>query len=470
MEVSNGLFISSCTSSDDKISINQKEYLEANFLNESCHCITHHEGVVPLFNSDIHRSKLTFEVLGISGFENYADNYIILNNVPILMVKMSGMIVGATLKSISLSRAGSLAYIFFEVDDYSGGTLLVVKLRIKELLLASNVNNFDNVYGQLIEAVGFVVEYKNEKEFHAKSIKFTGRRGDLGLELEYWKEKSAVRDAILSKRWSLSQLQKYFETIAPHKATRNKPFSILSQEAVSDQFSSLLSGGRFLRLNSNMQAGNNNSGDEVLLCHQYLSDVEIVEEVTLDDTDCSSGYDSVYDSQLTAATIRYMLNIGTPSFKLIHLFQDRLINSLLTQASYSLLGDMKAYNDNLSETAINNKKIEIFHSVRHRFQVYYKLIKVTKKHNVKSSNLLELVGHLKQCLAGIQRSKRLQRVQFFNIQNYLNTLKNTSEIFIGNLDKKIINLIVDWIICHKLGTRDQWKYDSKLGEWSFIGF
>lgn len=449
---------------------------------------------VPLFIRDINRGKTLLQIYGSLAFEKYMDNYILVNNYPIQKIKITGKIIGEVYKDFGVwGERNPKNFVLVNVDDFSGDGCLTIYVKIKESLYLASGLTFNKSYGKVIEVLGVVNEFNDKREVLADYLSVIGTNDELDVEVESWKQTLEFRNTILAKPWIYKP-----PTIDPIPQVYCEP-KMLKKDYERKQRRENLH-----IFNNDVDMYPNNFTEDSLLLFQH-SEPKPVEFVDLTDcceTDNVQMVEEIDDScieimnseiqiikvnqfkpsddeepvqilcefQLTLEFIKWMLEHGLMPFKLIDIYKDFKIQHVLDN-----LTQLKILSEHLSpgdDDFADGKHVKnaLFHTARHILQINYRLITVSKNQNVNLTNLFQLENHLKYYL-NIVKQHKLDRneTKILNIEDYLRAFKAYSSNLIGEINYKLINGIIDWILTNDFNDRNNWKYDSKLIEWTFIG-
>lgn len=458
--------------------------------------------IIPLFIADINRSKSLIELYGSRGFEKYMNNFILINNYPIRKIKVTGKIIGETFKDYGEGKErNSKNHVLITLDDFSGAGNLTIVVRVKESMYLSSGFVFNNSYGKIIEVVGVVNELTSRREILTDYVGIVGNNEDLDKEIQNWKETLEIRNSLLRKPWIYEPPKSdrfpviYSEPKLLRKDYNRKKYKEHLEiiEVEDDSTPSLFREDSILLMQSTNSANNNvidltdspedatplkrsaiNESRGIDISCQMVpeSDVQILEvnDVKYSDSQDGNPIHNVEEFQLILEFILWILNKGEPTFKLIELYSNVKIKRLLDDLTQLRLHSRYINPINTRTEDMKHIKYEIFHTVRHLLHINYKLIDVSPDQDVYLDNLLQLKEHLKYCLNVI----RLHRINedkttVLNVDGYMNIFRNHSNTHIGDINYKLINGIIDWILVNDFNNRNKWKYDSKAMEWSYIG-
>lgn len=470
--------------------------------------------IIPLFISDINRSRSMLEVYGSKGFEKYMNNFIMINNYPVRKVKITGKVVGETYKDYSeWGERNPKNYVLVALDDFTSDRMLIIEVKVKEALYLSAGLVFNGSYGKIIEAVGVVNELSNKRELLADYISIIGSNDELDLEIESWKERLEFRNSILCRPWiyespTLGQTpMTYSEPKLSRKDFNRKKFKeeldifdaedavspsifredsiLLRQHLESCQdvidLTDPIEVDEVLEINKEPEANEElevNEDPEVIeseveeIDDPLLHDSEIqileVNHVHSLDNEAEIPVQVFEEFQLTLEFIVWILNHGQSSFKLADIYKNSKIRHLLESlANLKLLSRRLNSNEQYN---IKHTKHEIFHTTRHLLHINYRLIDVSRNQDVNPHNLFQLTDHLRYSLNVLKLHKiNEDKTTVLNVASYMGIFKIHSNNLIGNVDYKLINGIIDWILSNEFHERKKWKYDSKVIEWSYIG-
>lgn len=470
--------------------------------------------IIPLFISDINRSRSILEVYGSKGFEKYMNNFIMINNYPVKRVKITGKVIGESYKDYSeWGERNPKNYVLVALDDFSSDRMLIIEVKVKEALYLSAGLVFNGSYGKIIEAVGVVNELSNKRELLADYISIIGSNDELDLEIESWKEKLEFRNSILCRPWiyespKLGQTpMTYSEPKLLRKDFNRKKFKegldifdaegavspsifredsiLLRQHLESCQdvidLTDPIEVDEALETNKEPEANEElevNEVPEVIesepeeIDDPLLPDSEIqileVNQVHSLDNEAETPVQVFEEFQLTLEFIVWILNHGQSPFKLADIYNNSKIRHLLESlTNVKLLSRRLNSNEQYN---IKHTKHEIFHTTRHLLHINYRLIGVSRNQDVNPHNLFQLADHLRYCLNVLKLHKiNEDKTTVLNVESYMGIFKIHSNNLIGNVDYKLINAIVDWILTNEFNERKKWKYDSKVIEWSYIG-
>lgn len=470
--------------------------------------------VIPLFISDINRSRSILEVYGSKGFEKYMNNFIMINNYPVKKVKITGKVIGETYKDYSeWGERNPKNYVLVAVDDFSSDRMLIIEVKVKEALYLSAGLVFNRSYGKIVEAVGIVNELSNKRELLVDYISIIGSNDELDLEIESWKEKLEFRNAVLCSPWiyeppKLDQTpMAYSEPKLLRKDFNRKKFKegldiFDAENAVSPSIfreDSILLRHRLepchdiidltdpievyevLEANKGPEANGEpevneypevNESEVEEIDDPLLPDSEIqileVHQIHSLDNEAETPVQVFEEFQLTLEFIVWILNHGQSSFKLADIYNNSKIGHLLENlANLKLLSRRLNSNEQYN---VKHTKHEIFHTIRHLLHINYRLIDVSRNQDVYPRNLFQLTDHLRYCLNVLKLHKiNEDKTTVLNVESYMGIFKIHSNNLIGDVDYKLINGIIDWILTNEFNERKKWKYDSKVIEWSYIG-
>lgn len=459
--------------------------------------------IIPLFISDINKSRSILEVYGSKGFDKYINNFIIINNYPIKKVKITGKVIGEKFKDYSnLGERNSKNYVRITVDDFSSDKMLTIDVKVQEALYLSAGLVFNSSYGKIVEMVGVVNDLSSERELLAENISIVGDNDELDVEIISWKEKLEFRKSILSNPWIYEPpklaytpmtytepklLRKDYER---KKSKQN--IDIIDVENDNDFRPSIF------REDSILLRQHLRSCQDVIDLTDFIKDnkspdinkefdlnkeskVEEIDEGVIPDSEVqilevnqvhSRGSNGdvpgqvIEEFQLTLEFIIWILKYGQSPFKLADIYNYSKVKYLLENSARIKLTRLL---DSNSQRNVKNTKHQIFHSVRHLLHINYRLIDVSQNQDVNPHNLHRLIDHLKYCLNILRLHKiNEDKTTVLNVESYLGIFKIHSNNLIGDVDYKLINGIIDWILTNDFNDRKDWKYDSKVIEWSYI--
>ena len=400
--------------------------------------------VVPVFIRDINKSLSLIELYGSRGIDPYLDHFIMVNNYPIQRVSIGAKIQGEMHRNDHADVTRN--HVMLKVDDFSGGESLAVWVKCYMNLYTSSGLGKVETYGKIVEIEGTVVEVKGIKSLVADKLVILGNNESFDVEIQCWKERLEVRNA-LKCPWV-------------YTSKNNILYSCLSKvrSAYEDTLTSTV-------VNSKGQSGLV-SDDTASRPTVAEPDVQIIDYL---DTSTTEGTGNIGESQLLFDFLEWILENGDASFKLAELMKSNKIRfQLYHMAKEKLSQENLAYYDNLRDSlkfAVN----EIFHYIRHILQEDYKFIEVTKNQTVYPRNLFCLISHIKNSLEFLKfQAVSKSRVTIFNVENYIQVFRQYSSNLVGNVNYKILNYIVDWVLVNDLNDRNLWKYDSKRKEWSYL--
>ena len=468
--------------------------------------------IIPLFISDINRSRSLLEIYGSKGFEKYVNNFIMINNYPVRKVKITGKVIGETYKDYSeWGERNPKNYVLVTIDDFSSDRMLIIEVKVKEALYLSAGLVFSRSYGKIVEAVGVVNELSNKRELLSDYIHIIGNNDELDLEIESWKEKLEFRNSILCRPWEyeppkLDQTpMTYSEPKLLRKDFNRKKFKegldiFDSESEISPSIfreDSILLRQRLESCHEVIDLTDPIEVDEVVEVHEEskanevnkdpevnASEVEEIDDPLLPDSEIQilevnqvHSIDNEAETipvqvfeefQLTLEFIVWILNHGKTPFKLADIYNNSKIRHLLENlANLKLLSRRANSNEPYN---IKHTKHEIFHTIRHLLHINYRLIDVSRNQDVYPHNLFQLTEHLRYCLNILKLHKiNEDKTTVLNVESYMGIFKIHSNNLIGDVDYKVINGIIDWILTNEFNGRNNWKYDSKVTEWSYIG-
>ncbi|CCE82421.1 Piso0_002147 [Millerozyma farinosa CBS 7064] len=431
---------------------------------------------VPLFVSDIHRSQSVLDIYGSVGLRRHIENYFMINNFPVRNIKVRGTIVGESYKAVDSHLRDSRDFLVFTIDDYSGTTASTVQVKADAALCVKCRVPLIDLYGTIVEVKGFVREYFGTREVCAQDMRVLGSQDQIHLEIEFWKENLLVRNTILARSWCPDE----------QDALPSDILAVLEPVPKFEEMDGSKSSSPGLASSSQREedaSGGIPSGfvDQVLSAfepsnqpHSYYNNdnkyhtdiIEVFESSRR--TPCSD----IYEFQLVLSFVRRLLDHGRrrPSLNLTDIYADNAVASTLNLVSENYIQSQKALLSPTEDIPTDKASIRsmVFHKIRHILSAKYKLIRVSKNLNVDSEKLISLADHLRHCLHVVKNRKvhhnetmRLNSVNYLKVYNDYNS-------GVGDIDVKLVNSILDYLISKTLGNREDWKYDSKRKEWSYI--
>lgn len=432
---------------------------------------------VPLFISDIHRSQSVLDVYGSVGLRRHIENYFMVNNFPVRDIKVRGTIVGESYKAVDNHLRDSRDFLVFTIDDYSGSTALTVQVKADVALCVRCGVPLIDLYGTIVEVKGFVKEYFGTREVCAQDMRVLGSQDQIHLEIEFWKENLLVRNNILAHSWHPTDEQDALssdilavlepvpkvEEIGCSKSSSPGAASMSQRE--EDTSVGIPSGfvDQVLSASepSNQPHSYYNSDNKY-----HIDIIEVFESSRR--TPCLD----IYEFQLVLSFVKRLLDHGRcrPLLNLTDIYTDKAVALTLNLVSENYIQSQKALLSSTEDIPTDKASIRsmVFHKIRHILLAKYKLIRVSKNLNVDSEKLISLADHLRHCLHVIKNRKvyhnetmRLNTVNYLKVYNDYNS-------GVGDIDVKLVNGILDYLISKTLGNREDWKYDSKRKEWSYI--
>ncbi|CUM56541.1 uncharacterized protein AC631_01844 [Debaryomyces fabryi] len=461
--------------------------------------------VIPLFISDINKSRSILEVYGSKGFDKYINKFIMINNYPIKKVKITGKVIGEKFKDYSdWGERNPKNYVLVTVDDFSGDKTLNIEVKVKEALYLSAGLMFNTSYGKIVEVVGVVNDLSSKRELLAEYISIIGNNDELDLEIESWKEKLEFRKSILSSPWIYEPPKMaytpmtYTEPKLLRKDYDRKKFKqnlgIIDVDNDNDFIPSIFREDSMLlrqplrschnvidltdpteedenpEINKEFDVNREFEVEEIDEGVISDSEVQILEVNQVHSRGSNTGVtlQAIEEFQLTLEFIVWMLKYGQSPFKLADIYNYSKVKHLIENSAHLKL--LSGPLDPNSQQNIRDTKHEIFHSIRHLLHIKYRLIDVSRNQDVNPHNLYQLTDHLRYCLNILKLHKiNEDRTTVLNIESYLGIFKIHSNNLIGDVHYRLINGIIDWILTNEFNDRKDWEYDSKVIEWSYIG-
>lgn len=432
---------------------------------------------VPLFISDIHSSQSVLDVYGSVGLRRHIENYLMINTFPVRDIKVRGTIVGESYKAVDNHLRDSQDFLVFTIDDYSGSTGLTVQVKADVALCVKRGVPLIDLYGTIVEVKGFVKEYFGTREICAQDIRILGSQCQIHLEIEYWRENLLVRNSILAHSWHPNDDR---AALPAGIAAALEPVLKAEKTGGSKSSSPDLAG---LSQRKDDVDGSIPSGfvDHVLSVsepsnrpHSYYNSANKYQTDIIEVFECSRSTPclDIYEFQLVLSFVKKLLEHGRrrPLLKLTDIYTDNSIALTLNLVSENYIQSQKVLFPSTKDIPTDKASIRsmVFHKIRHILLAKYKLIRVSKNLNVDSEKLISLADHLRHCLHVIKNRKvhhnetmRLNTVNYLKVYNDYNS-------GVGDIDVKLVNSILDYLIFTTLGNREDWKYDSKRKEWSYI--
>jgi hypothetical protein len=457
--------------------------------------------VVPLFISDINTSQSVREIYGpIDGHLRYL---ILVNNYPVSKLSVFGKIVCEKYFNfdVSLQEPNPRNFFWLSIDDFSGKKLLL-DIKVSEEVFREGGLSIDGSYGKLVNIVCYVERATNKIRVFGEKIHTLGDQHDLHVELEYWQKALSYRNTVLKVPWVYTPpptteqdvVSRLSSTDSRRKQQRNKlkiADSIEIHQLTEDSLllnrsvNVKLSRKRLRDVNST-EKGKKGRSRVMKVAEDKLStdnELEILDMSNLNEKLQNIHVDSdveildirpvqiIPEFQIYLETIKWIIRRRFRNFRLIELYKDPAISQLLetlanlkiacTHLSPSPLLDSIPPQDSFSAL-----KGTIFHRIRHILQIQYKLITVSKGQNVALHHLKLLYKHLKTCLIIIRDDMaNKQQVKLLNVKSYLELI--SKEIIDINIDYRLINGMVDYIITNEFKNRTDWLYDRKNLQWSY---
>ncbi|CUM65759.1 uncharacterized protein PRCAT00003407001 [Priceomyces carsonii] len=426
------------------------------YVPEVFHLSPYFSETIPLFISDINNSPSFKEIYGLQG--STYENLLIINNYPIRSFKIYGKVIGELYKNFDEGgKQNPKNYIKITVDDFSSAIHSTVTVNVLESLYLTSGLTFNDSYGKIIEVRGYITNIHASRYIICEFLNVIGENDDLDIEIGCWRNILKFRNEKLISPWV------YIPSFVP--SPQPLPTSILSkadQKLKSLRQSLQLTSfavdqSIFLPEDSLIVAGNRYDRLE--------SDSEVDSSIQIIDIK-DSPLQVITEFQLSIEFITWVIKNSFKTFKLADIYRDATISGLLNNLTNVKLMSL---NVQQNEQCFLDLKKELFHSIRHELQVDFKLISVTKSQMVRLNNLQMLYNHLRKCLLLIKTAKESNNSdKILNIHNYLSNLR--FDDFVGaNVNYKLVNSIVDYIISNDLNEEKFWRYDSRSIQWLYSG-
>lgn len=434
-----------CKNEEESLTF-RRSYGKSYYIPEVFHDSPTYNCVVPVFIRDINKSSSLIELYGSRGIDPFLDHFIMVNNYPIQRVSIGAKIQGEIHRDDHADATRN--HIMLNVDDFSDGELLSIWVKCWVNLYTSSGLGRVEAYGKIVEIEGIVIEVKGIKSLVADNLVILGDNESIDVEIQCWKKRIEVRNA-LKRPWVYSSKDNLLQSCLNKIGTMHE--DTLTPAGVS-------SGGQPGLVFS--------CGDTIVEASVTELDIQIIDDLNSLTTDQIGNID---ESQLLFDFLEWILEHGNASFKLAELMKSNKIRfQLYDIAKQKLSKQNLAYYNGLYDSlklAVN----EIFHYIRHILQEEYKLIEVTKSQTVYPKTFFCLASHIKDSLRFLKfQAISKSRVIIFNVENYLQIFRQYSSNLVGNVNYKILNYIVDWILANDLNDRNLWRYDSKRKEWSYL--
>lgn len=478
---------------------------------ELFHLSTTFGTITELLINDINKAEQADRIYGAWGY--YNRNTIIVNNHPVKKIKIFGKIIGEIYRQV---EATNYDYVILTLDDNSGSTVKVKVLESKYTFLGLS---WGNNYGKIIECSGILqgTKFQGSKVLLPDFIEIIGKKYDFDIELKCWNSRIQTRlklqipweispaldtggntivsnfepidqlryDAIRNMKWCESIPQGFANDSYPIYKNKgdikNQEVIILDREYDEPNEANLRNHGSdandsnegdkedIVELESETDTSTSTASNLIIISSQeigsYNATSPIEDSLPLNKSRMQVSFDDIQiievndeplyyinEFELTLQFVRWIMDRNCEKMKLADIYNDLYIHELLHNLTQVRIACTElSKNESLS---FNDTKKLIFHRIRHNLHVS-KLIQVTKSQTVHCFGLNSIQNDLKTILINEPSISILDFKQ-----------KCIENSIISDIDIKLLNGIIDYVLTENLNQRTNWKYDLKSKTWS----
>lgn len=412
------------------------------YVPELFHVSPLYNHTIPLLIHDLMTSVDLLDIYGSEILPFLHQGLIMINNHPLTSFKLKGRILDVKYTENNYNQK---SFVLVTLDD-SSGINLIVQVNIPHALYIGAGLSLDDSYGKYVEVAG-VFQRTRFVEVKAFYVGCIGTVDDFYVQIDHWRDCLEIRDSVLCEPWKYEPGLGSVSHVGIDLPIRQ----VAEVEEYKDSD------------DSNTQVQNNieyelESNDVVTSETNSQCSMENIHDIFFEEVE--DNYDEnvikvVNEFQVILGIIHFLVEKGSDRVRLVDIYKYPKVSVIL---------------DNLTRFDLLNHggdfltlKHESFHKIRHYLQIDCNLIKVDKRQRVSLNPLMKLVKHLKNCLRIIKASHDVQKV--LNVDIYLRTYRAHLNSLGEGINYKLINGIIELLIQSE---RENWKYDFKLREWSYI--
>ncbi|ODQ82865.1 hypothetical protein BABINDRAFT_159362 [Babjeviella inositovora NRRL Y-12698] len=398
----------------------------------------------PLFIRDIVHSADIIGIYGFLGLHSQARaNYVMVNNHPLLRVRVSGRIVGETIRETEKQEC----FIYVLLDDSSCLLYLTCKIT-KRLWLPAGLpfDNWKTSRGTMIELEGSVATFNRRIEFQPVSVKVIGGRTDLDVEMRLIREKHAFRQRYLVKPWVYEPPQT--TAVSNHPVVPLMQKDCVGKQARRDLIESTetVQGSPEDSLyvhHRNIKRRN----PDIIKASELLANLEdevmvalfprtsfVFEQIPL--------VAPVTEVKLKLAVIKWIIRKHSYKFPLKQLYHDRSVAAKLRNFT---IWQMQNNRLHPPETTVTFDRLlaRIFHDIRHEFQVGG-LLKCSSSYNCYAGPMIEYVDQLKMTLLLISSGELCERK--LDCVEYTRAYRSLREKQEVDMAPEVVYGVIGWLL------------------------
>ncbi|ABN66466.2 predicted protein [Scheffersomyces stipitis CBS 6054] len=434
---------------------------------------------VPILTKDIENSVKLSSIYG--GGARNIHSTMMIHNYPINRVKIVGRITGSRYIEKSDGTDDSRNFTLFTIDDSSSAKQSSINVKVFQKKCVELSLTYDsNWYAKIVEVEGPISYWKRYGyQIDADVVKVVGQPSDIHLELAFWSEALAYRNNMFQYPWvymppnhqeATFALPQRFEYCELERRNARKELCVtesLDLPTFNGEDSMLIH--KKMTHSSDRKEFIEIDGVVIIDDDQSISPREVM-DIDSDEIEIVKVHENpmpiVSQFQLMMEMVKYIIGRSFQTFKLYKLFKDNNISSLLDQLTElelasSPLATLESVND------VKSRRRIIFHKVRHKLQVDFLLIKVSRSQNVHSKNLKLLFYDIDDTLRAIkEESIHNYRSQPLDVAQYTHNFATSKNL--GDISQELVNGIISIILSNYLHEDNNWKYNRRLAQWTYI--